>query len=112
MIDIHYTISKSEYIEAQRLFIKRRRRKSLYLRVALYAIFVVVCGIALVTSGNDMQGASIFIGTTAFIVIATVVISRALQKYLIGKRFATESKFLSGIHLTIDDDSFVVAPKA
>jgi hypothetical protein len=105
MIDIRYTVSKAEYIEAQRLFIKRKRRKSLYSRLVLYVIFVAACAYALLTSKDQMQGASVFVGTAAFIVFAVVVLNRSLQKFALGKRFATESKFLSGVHLILDDTS-------
>jgi hypothetical protein len=104
MIDIAYTVSRPEYIEAQRLFIGRRRRKSLYWRLAIYAIFFIGCGLVIWSSKDDRRrGAIDFILTMTFVLLAAVTLVRLSQKYLLVKRFATESKFLSGIHLMIDD---------
>jgi hypothetical protein len=103
MIDISYTVSRPEYIEAQRLFIGRRRRKSLYWRLVIYAVFVIGCVLVVWTSKDDRRGAIDFIATMAFVLIGVVTLIRLSQKYFLVKRFATESRFLSGIHLTIDD---------
>ncbi len=106
MIDIAYTISKPEYIEAQKLFIKRRRRKSLYLRLTLYAFLIIVCAYSLFTAKGEIEGASVFVGTAVFLVLAVIVLNRSLQKFFLLRRFATESRFLTGVHVTMDDDSF------
>jgi hypothetical protein len=107
IIDIHYTITKPEYVEAQQLFIKRKRRKS---SVVLRRIFALVLAISVgivvtLNSHSVALTAGVVLGYI-LLVLAILLLGPLAQRFILSRRFTTEVRLLTNVHIVIDEASY------
>ena len=104
MIAFNFTITESEYLEAQQLFIANLGRKSQWRRTTVWFIFIAGLALALWTSPRPLQ-----ISTfppyvpILFVLCFYPIFSAPLQRRSLKKRFVAEKQNLVDATMQLDD---------
>ena len=110
MIDICFTVTESEYLEAQKLFVRHQYRNVIRLRWILVAVYIA-SSLAVPFIGSRPHHPSplhvlLSLFMSVCVVVAILGAKNLLQRLAFGRRFRKEKRFLTDVHARIDDQGY------
>jgi hypothetical protein len=103
MIDLHFSLTEPEYLQAQQLFTREQHRKLRWWLWAMSGIFLISATCVLLTTPKPITFAELPSSLPALFVIPIVLLCiLPLQKHAFKKRFQKEKANLTNAHLILD----------
>lgn len=107
MIDLHFSITEPEYLEAQRLFMREQHRKLRWWFWVMSGIFFLSGVAVLLTAPRPITFAELpSYLSTLFVISIVLLCILPLQKRAFKKRFLKERANLTNAHLTLDSRGY------
>ncbi len=109
MIDIHFSVSEKEYLEAQKLFMSTNKKLK-WIRTALLIVlllsFVLVVSSALISAQHFGEALQQLLPFFAVVLVLLACFSPFFQNRGFKKRFLKEKQNLTNAHLVLDDAGY------
>ena len=107
MIDIRFTVTEPEYLEAQQIFVREQRRTSRWRRRISWAILLAAFVVLLSTLPRPLHFKTLppYLYGLAFLCLLPLCI-KPLQRRNFKKRFATDRTNLTDAHLVLDRSGY------
>jgi hypothetical protein len=105
MIDIHFTLTEKEYLEAQALFLRESDRKARRWRWPLTA-FLFVCLAVFWSLPKPIDWSDITTWVFVVLVCLAFLPRKLLRRHLFRKRFQKEGALFVDVHTVLDDASY------
>ena len=103
MIDIVLTLTESEYLEAQRLHMRERIRRGRIRRTISLCILFTGLFVFFWKTTGPRDAVLITLPTVSGTIVLALGLRKILHTWIFRKRFKTDSRLLTNVHLTIDD---------
>ncbi len=103
MIDVVFTLTMNEYLEAQRLHMRERIRRGRTRRTILLCILFIGLFVFLWMTTGPRDALLITPPTVLGTIMLALGLRKILHTWIFRKRFKTDSRLLTNVHLTVDD---------
>jgi hypothetical protein len=109
MIEIRFTLTEPEYLEAQQLFMRNHNQKYRWSRSTVWALFIAGVALAACTAQRPLTFNTIPIYVWVLFVLCFYPLwIIPLQRSGLKKRFVIEKRNLTDAHVQLDDNGYHV----
>jgi hypothetical protein len=102
VIDVQFTVTESEYLEAQHLFMREQQRKSRWWRWGVWLVLLVSTADTLVTTSRPIPPYTFVCVIFCFFPLWNGL----LRKMAFRKRFAKEKQSLTNAHVVVGHEGY------
>jgi hypothetical protein len=109
MIDIHFSITEEEYLEAQKLYMSTNKKLKRMRRGALIVFSITIIAVAVAALKTPPRTGEVFqqfFPLSVLMLLFLACLSPTVQKRNFKKRFLKERRNLANSHLVLDDTGY------